>query len=1152
MHFTALRLSGFKSFLEQTELEIAPGLTGVVGPNGCGKSNLVEALRWVMGESSAKRMRGGEMDDVIFGGSDKRPARNLAEVSLVMDNSERNAPSQFNESEQLEVTRRIERAKGSDYKVNSKGVRAKDVALLFQDSGTGPHSASLVSQGRVGALIAAKPTERRQLLEEAAGITGLHTRRHEAELRLKSAETNLQRVDDVMGTMDAQLQLLKKQARQASRYRNINSEVRRQEAALLYLRWNTLYAELQDAHDAFSNADTRVGELMTEVARLENERLAAAEGLPALRQSEAAASAGLQRLVIAREQIDDETRRVANATEQAELQQMQAQADKAREVALADDATRAITAIDDEMTSLKAAAEGTSGQRETLEQRVQAAVAAREAAEAIVADLQQKVALAEAAVTSHQRRMADVQQRRSRTEQRKQQIEAERARIEAAPMSDLFVTTAQREVQEAEERLAAAANAIETAEQQRALADTTVGMVRERTQGAEAVSATLAAEQKAIERALGSSSGEFAPVLDQVSVQRGYEQALAVAFGEDIGLPVDPEAQAYWQSLPAFDTLPAFPPGVTSLASYVQAPAELSRRLALVGVVQDAAQAALFADDLQPGQILVTPEGAAWRWDGIVVKPGAPAVSALRLQQRNRLEELNAELATATATLTEERERLTHALNEATASTSAVRAARDQHNVALASLTQARRSASEAEAALSVYSSKIAAIKETEDRVNAELSAIMVEHAEVEVAGAALPEAALVREELSGRKLVLNTAQAEAADAEAARRQFEREEIQRSERLSMLTGDRQRWIERSSGASQRIDELSQRLDQVAAELVTLSEKPAQLATQRDQLVEQISGSEESRRSAADALAIAETELRERERLLKQAENSMTESREQRASAQAQVGSVQQAQESLVERILEKCECQPEGLAAVAEIEEGQPLPEPEAIEARLAKLVREREVLGPVNLRAEQEADEQQLAIETINQEKADLLEAISKLRSGISSLNKEARERLMEAYGLVQGHFKRLFAELFGGGQAELRLTEAEDPLDAGLEIIASPPGKKLQNLTLLSGGEQALTSVALLFAVFLVNPSPICVLDEVDAPLDEANINRFCNMLDLMVKEGKTRFLVITHQRLTMSRMNRLYGVTMVEKGVSQLVSVDLSAADEIRGAA
>lgn len=291
MQFSALRMTGFKSFLEPTELEIGHGLTGIVGPNGCGKSNLVEALRWVMGESSAKKMRGGEMDDVIFGGSDKRPARNLAEVGLVIENDGRTVPAQFNGAEQLEVVRRIERGAGSDFRLNGKSVRAKDVALLFQDHGTGPHSASLVSQGRIGALIAAKPTERRLLLEEAAGITGLHTRRHEAELRLKQAETNLTRVDDVMGTLETQLNLLKRQARQASRYRNINAELRRQEAALLHLRWMALRLQLEDATLAFSTADTRIAALMLEVARHENARLAAADALPPLRQDEAAAAA---------------------------------------------------------------------------------------------------------------------------------------------------------------------------------------------------------------------------------------------------------------------------------------------------------------------------------------------------------------------------------------------------------------------------------------------------------------------------------------------------------------------------------------------------------------------------------------------------------------------------------------------------------------------------------------------------------------------------------------------------------------------------------------------------------------------------------------------------------------------------------------------
>ncbi len=1148
MHFNTLRLSGFKSFLEQTELEISSGLTGVVGPNGCGKSNLVEALRWVMGESSAKRMRGGEMDDVIFGGSDNRPARNLAEVSLTLDNSARNAPAQFNDGETVDVTRRIERGQGSDYRVNNKGVRAKDVALLFQDCGTGPNSSSLVSQGRIGALIAAKPTERRILIEEAAGITGLHTRRHEAELRLKSAETNLTRVDDVMGTMDAQLQLLRRQARQASRYRNINTEVRRQEAALLYLRWEALSQELVDANEAFTASDARVSSLMLDVARYENERLQSAESLPPLRQEEATSAAALQRLVIAREQIDAEVVRVASATESARQRQIHAEADRTREASLAEDAAKAIEQIEAERASLTEAGAGVDAKRAELLARAEAAIATRQAAEAVVAEIQQQLAMAEAAIAAHNRREADIAQRRARASQRQSQIALERARIEDAPMSDLFVSAAHKDAQEAEALLALATTGIDQAEAARSASEEQLSSARTASQQAEAAVSTLSAERKAIERMLASSQSNHPPVLESVTAQPGYEQALATALGEDLTLPVDESASVYWQNLPAYDNPPALPPGVRALSELVSAPAELSRRLSMVGVVQDAAQAALFAEALLPGQCLVTPEGAAWRWDGVVVKPGAPTVAALRLKQRNRLQEITAQLADAERHLEEARSQLSAAQAASADVAQNVRSAREQHNAAQAAVNRTRRAASEAEAALSAFTTKLAAVAESEQRILTEIAEIDGEAAEVAAERASLPDVNTTRTALADRRAELANAQAAAADAEAARRQFEREEEQRAYRLTTLANDRERWIERASGASLRMQELAERASQAAAEVAELASRPAQLEAQRTALVEQIEIAEEARKISADKLAVAENELRDHERNLKAAEHAMSEAREARATAQAMVGNVQQGQESLTERILEKCECAPEGLAALAELKDGQPLPEPEAIEARLSKLLREREALGPVNLRAEQEAEEQQTQMDMMNKEKADLLEAIAKLRSGINSLNREARERLGEAFAKVQGHFKGLFTTLFGGGQAELKLTEAEDPLEAGLEIIASPPGKKFQNLSLLSGGEQALTSLALLFAVFLVNPSPICVLDEVDAPLDEANIDRFCNLLEQMSREGKTRFLVITHQRLTMSRMDRLYGVTMMEKGVSKLVSVDMTAAEAI----
>jgi chromosome segregation protein len=441
---------------------------------------------------------------------------------------------------------------------------------------------------------------------------------------------------------------------------------------------------------------------------------------------------------------------------------------------------------------------------------------------------------------------------------------------------------------------------------------------------------------------------------------------------------------------------------------------------------------------------------------------------------------------------------------------------------------------------------------ETQDGLASELQNLVGEIERLETERAHLPDISATKVQLETARLLLKTTQGEAADSEAARRQMQREEELRYERLIGLQVDERRWLQRMQGARARIADLVTRRAEAVAELQELAERPAQLEAARNNLLSELTDAEAVRHERADILAAAEGHLYEYEKALKQAEAALSAEREARARLEAEAQGLTQNEQALLERITEKCECAPDALFVLAELEAGVPLPEPEAIEARLAKLLREREALGPVNLRAEQEVEELQAQIDNTIYEKDELVSAIAKFRGAIGSISREARERLLAAFSEVNGHFERLFTRLFGGGTAALKLTEAEDPLEAGLEVVAQPPGKKLQNLTLLSGGEQALASMALIFAVFLTNPSPICVLDEVDAPLDEANIDRFCNLLEDMGKEGKTRFLVITHQRLTMSRMHRLYGVTMAERGISQLVSVNLEAAAAMRDAA
>ncbi len=645
MHFTRLRLSGFKSFVDSTDLVIEPGLTGIVGPNGCGKSNLVEALRWVMGETSAKKMRGDDMDDVIFGGTSNRPARNLGEVALAIDNRSRTAPAGFNDHDELEITRRIERGSGSDYRINGKLVRARDVQLLFADNASGANSPALVSQGKVAQIITGKPQDRRALLEEAAGITGLHSRRHEAELRLKAADGNLTRLDDIIGAMDTQLQSLKKQARQAARYRNLSEHIRKAEAVLWHLRWLAAQVDLQRAHAAFAAAEAAVRELMLSVNHLTARRTEAASGLPDKRQEEARAAAALQRLVIAREQLDAEERRVAEQRTALQARLRQIAGDLGREEALAADAGEALSRLEAERDRLVAA----QADEDTLEEAARDALdEAREVVETLDRDLTrltEAVAADDARRAATQRQAGEWETRVAGLTKRRSEQQAQRAALEADIAARPDVAEAELAVELAEQRLEEAREAAETAERAKSDAEPALSRAREGLSAAESARAKLRAEERGLAELLAAgASGEFPPLVDAVTVAPGYEGALAAALGDALTAPLDERAPVHWRHFPMHDQVAALPAGAELLAGRVDGPAAAGRALAHVGVVADAATGAALAPGLTPGQILVSCDGGAWRWDGFTVQAGAPTAAAVRLKQRNRLAELRADL----------------------------------------------------------------------------------------------------------------------------------------------------------------------------------------------------------------------------------------------------------------------------------------------------------------------------------------------------------------------------------------------------------------------------------------------------------------------------------------------------------------------------
>lgn len=1218
MDFKKLRLHGFKSFVDQTELLIEPGVTGVVGPNGCGKSNVIESLRWVMGETSAKRMRGGEMDDVIFGGSSNRAQRNSAEVSVVLDNASRAAPAAFNDGDEIEITRRIDRGQGSTYRINGKEVRARDVQLLFADLASGANSTAIVSQGRVGALIGAKPTERRTLLEEAAGIRGLHSRRHEAELRLRAAESNLERLEDVIQALESQSTGLQRQARQANRYRRISEQLRAQEAIQLHLRWSAAKSAVEAAKQRLQEAEAAVYE-RTETAAAEAKRQADAQtALPDLRRREAEASAELQRLKLAERELDQEEDRLL--AQQAELKTRleQLAADIEREGALGADAAAALERLERERGEIEAARAGEEETAAAAREARDAADAAVAEAEAELQELTEHAAGVEAQRAGLTRRIEEARARIERIADRRGALEGEREGLEAELAEAGDLDGARAEAQAAEARLAEAQAATERADlesaeraeaasalrdraaeaerasrerieaaaaEARRTLERTEAEARERLQAADKAFSALATEEATLARLVERAEDAlYPPAIDSVTVSEGFEAALGAALGEDLDAALDDAAASHWRDLPPLSGAPALPPGATPLSAHVRAPGALARRLSQVGVVESAEDGARLHADLAPGQRLVSRDGGFWRWDGLTVRPGAETPAAKRLEQRNRLtglrqrkaeaeralETARADAETRTTAARAQAEQATQAARDAaeravretldardaaiaaeSEALEAARAARSAYSQAFQAVNDARQRVAALENRSAAARSRLASIAEETERLTAERTEQEAAIEAAESALSVLEDPLAARERIAGLRARLAELRADQVEKRGAYESLRREAEARGRRLQAIDEEEASWRERAGGAERRIADLAQRRTQAEEDLAAIEARPEAIAAQRDALLTQIAESETRRSAAAEALAKAEAEQVEADRALRTAEAALAEARERRVRREAEIEGAQQAAAAVAEQIAEKLEVPPEQALtlALAEGEDARALPPLDQVEAKIERLKRERDNIGPVNLRAEQEAEELSQQIESMTTEREDLLAAIARLRQGVNALNREGRERLLAAFEKVDAHFQELFVRLFGGGEAKLTLTESDDPLEAGLEIMASPPGKKMQILSLLSGGEQALTALALLFGVFLTNPAPICVLDEVDAPLDDSNVDRFCTLLDEIAHSGTTRFLIVTHHRLTMARVDRLFGVTMAERGVSQLVSVDLTQAVRLR---
>ncbi|HEY1614100.1 MAG TPA: chromosome segregation protein SMC [Rhizomicrobium sp.] len=1148
MKFTRLRLSGFKSFVEPTEFLIEPGLTAIVGPNGCGKSNLLDALRWVMGETRPTSVRGTEMDDVIFAGSAARPARNVAEVILHIDNADRSASGAYNEYDAIEVARRIEREAGSVYRINGRDLRQRDVQLFFADAASGSASTAFVRQGQIGQLISQKPLARRAILEEAAGVAGLHQRRHEAELRLRAAETNMARLDDILRELETQLQNLKRQARQAARYRNLSGLIRRAEALAHHLRWTSGESQQRIALAELESAASKVADCTAAAAEAATIRATATSDLEPLRLQEAERGAALHRLTVERDALDQEEARARDAAQRQRQRIAQADNDLEREQSLTADAETSIARLAQEADELEAASASARDAMATSETQASEREQALQEAERALERLTAEQAEWNAKRHSHTR-AREVASALAETSSR-QLAQADRRRDEAmagaAQLPDVQVSTAEAE--------AARAHAAETRaarESARLLlgdAESSEAAARVPLEAAERESQRLGAEAKALADLLRPQGADlWPPLIDAVTVQSGYEAAFAAALGDDLESPLDEAAPSHWRDLGTARSFVSLPGEARALREFVKAPAALARRLAMTGVVAPERGQAL-QPLLQPGQRLVSPRGDLWRWDGYAMSADVPSAGALRLAQRNRLSALEDEITRAREHRAERFAHYSATRGHAEEARNAVRLAEQSEQRAQQAFNAAQDAAARAARLAAERSAQLASFEAEIRRLSAARDAAAEAARQAEEALTELGDGATLSESVTTAKGTAADARSAHIEARTTLESLRREGAARAERLGGLANERARWQSRKDAALQKMAELGSRLEELRGELAVLEAAPEALAEKRIALLDQIAGAEQARAHAADARATAESRLMAADRAAKIADAALGTAREERARAEAMAQSAEGRLVELRQRIRDELDIDPSELPARAEIAERDELPPLDHAEKRVEKLKQEREQLGGVNLRAEEEAAEHAQRLETMQTDRADLDGAIQRLRRGIQSLNREGRERLLESFEKVNTNFQLLFTKLFEGGEARLTFTESEDPLEAGLEIFARPPGKRLQSLSLLSGGEQALTALALIFAVFLVNPAPVCVLDEVDAPLDDANVERFCNLLDEMTRLTETRFLVITHHALTMSRMHRLFGVTMAERGVSQLVSVTLTEAEQV----
>ena len=1140
MKFKSVRISGFKSFLEPTEILINDGLTGVVGPNGCGKSNIVEAVKWVMGENSARQMRGDEMDDIIFAGTSERPARNFAEVSIKLDNSERKAPANFNHLEEIEISRKIEREKGSIYRVNSKQVRARDIQLIFADNGTGARSSGIVSQGRIAQIIDATSEDRRIILEEAANIKGLHNRRHEAELKLNGANENLNRLMDIEQTYQDQLIELEKQGRKAARYRSVGDRLRKAEATLFLTLLNTAENEFNDFKKHLDIAKENVNKGQINVSKHTEAKQEILDELPVFKKLETKKITVLQSLNITKIRLEEEKSSAKTTLNNTLNQISQIETDIQREVEIKQDAKKTLLSLFTEEEKLK------SESTNFLTKKTDALKLVKDL-KAKTEEANTKLSTITSEIYSIKSDKSDLEKRISVLTDKIKNSEFQISEFNSKEDEQLLKKNNQQ-LSELKQILRNKNQNLVSNKQELIKLEEKEVKLSDQKSNTDQNFNVINAELNSLSSILGDDTLDKNSLEKSINNIGNLEKAIGSVLGETLLAPIHSDQNhflknTYWRNDLKTKFNSALPKGAIPIISEIKKNSILDIALIGVGIVKDEETAYDLQKDLSFGQALTTSKGGLWRWDGFVQPQGVQNSYSERLQQIAKLRLLQNKLP---AVKKEQK---------------IIESKIDENQLGI---SKCKRDIIELESQISELIKNSNTLELTNSKLDAKLlssKVLLKEHLDIikisqkELVGLknqlnnSINLPSLLADELKIRNIA-DQCRNELADAMASEQQIKTHESFQARNLMQIKNQSENWKKRENEASMRLMSLQDRLKKLKNDQKRLTSLPDDFEKREEDLNKQIDKAVQDKNIASDKLVHTETNLHNIEKLEREAEQKVSSFREEMIKIEASLNLAKNKIQNIEARVFEKLRINTDKLLEIVGFNEKNNLNVSiELLERTVQRLINERESLGAVNLRAEEEMKEMKEKIETMSSERIDLELAIEKLRTGIFELNKEGRQRLKDSFNDVNKNFKDLFQKLFGGGDAELKLVGSEDPLKAGLEVLASPPGKKMQLLSLLSGGEQALTAISLIFSVFLCNPAPICILDEVDAPLDDTNVGRFCDLLNKIVAETNTYFMVVTHHRLTMAKMDRLFGVTMEQKGISRLVSVNLEEANRIR---